>query len=232
MYKIEFDNFFTYSFSSDCVIFGFRDGEISVLLIKRAMEPFKDQWAIPGDLIYPDEDLLDASKRILFELTQLTDIDLHQAETFGKPNRHPQGRVITCAHFALLRIDDFHAEASSWAKEVAWIPIHKVTGLAFDHNVILNSTYDLLKQKLAIEPVCFDMLPEKFTLSEMQSLYEYAFDTVMDKANFRKKIKSIPLKKLSEKQQNVKHRPAQLFSFDQDKFKEMVETNHYNFKMY
>ena len=107
-----------------------------------------------------------------------------------------------------------------------------MTELAFDHNVILNSTYDLLKQKLAIEPVCFDMLPEKFTLSEMQSLYEYAFDTVMDKANFRKKIKSIPIKKLSEKQQNVKHRPAQLFSFDQDKFKEMIETDHYSFKMY
>lgn len=231
MYKIAFDNFFSYSFSSDIVIFGFRDGEISVLLIKRDMEPYKDKWAIPGDLVYPDEDLPDASKRILFELTQLTDIELHQAETFGKPNRHPQGRVITCAHFALLRIDDFHAEASSWAKEVAWIPIHKVNELAFDHNNILSSTYNLLKQKLTIEPVCFDMLPEKFTLSEMQSLYEYAFNTKMDKANFRKKIKSIPIIKHSEKQKNVKHRPAQLFSFDHDTFQEMVEKEHYSFKM-
>ncbi|MFT5819244.1 MAG: 8-oxo-dGTP diphosphatase [Crocinitomix sp.] len=232
MYKIDFDNFFTYSFSADCVIFGYRNGEINVLLIQRAMEPFKDKWAIPGDLVYPDEDLFDASKRILFELTQISDIDLRQAGTFGKPNRHPQGRVITTAHLALLRIDDFHVEASSWAKELAWIPIHKVPQLAFDHNEILESTYNLLKQKLAIEPVCFEMLPAKFTLSEMQSLYEYAFNIVMDKANFRKKIKSIPIKKLSEKQQNVKHRPAQLFSFDQEKFKEIVETDHYTFKMY
>jgi 8-oxo-dGTP diphosphatase len=232
MYKIEFDNFFTYSFSADCVIFGYRDGEINVLLIQRAMEPFKDTWAIPGDLVYPDEDLFDASKRILFELTQISDIDLHQAETFGKPDRHPQGRVITTAHLALLRIDDFHAEASSWAKELAWIPIHKVPQLACDHNEILNSTYELLKQKLAIEPVCFEILPVKFSLSEMQALYEYAFNTVMDKANFRKKIKSIPIKKLSEKQQNVKHRPAQLFSFDHERFKEMVNKDHYTFNMY
>ncbi|MDA7803594.1 NUDIX hydrolase [Crocinitomix sp.] len=232
MYKIAFDKFFTYSFSADCVIFGFKNGEIAVLMIKRAMDPFKDKWAIPGDLVYPDEDLMDASKRILFELTQLTDVDLHQAETFGKPNRHPQGRVITCAHFALLRIDDFHPQASSWAKKVEWIPIHKVPKLAFDHNEILDSTYNLLKQKLAIEPVCFDILPEKFTLSEMQTLYEYAFETEMDKANFRKKIKSIPIIKLDEKQKNVKHRPAQLFSFDRAKFNEMVENDHYSFKMY
>jgi len=232
MYKINFDRFFTYSFSSDCVIFGYKDGQINMLSVKRDVEPFKGKWAIPGDLVYPDEDLLDSAKRILFELTNLTDIDLHQAETFGNPNRHPQGRVITCAYFALLRIDDFHIQAASWAKEVKWIPIHELPEMAFDHDLILNSTYNLLKQKLAIEPVCFDMLPEKFTLSEMQRLYEYAFDTEMDKANFRKKIKSIPLISHSEKQKNVKHRPASLFSFDEITYEKLVAENHYSFKMY
>jgi len=232
MYKIAFDNFFTYSFSSDCVIFGCKDGEINVLLIKRSLEPYKNKWAIPGDLVYPDEDLLDASKRILFELTQLEDIELHQAQTFGNPNRHPQGRVITCAYLALLRIDDIHAEASSWAKELQWVPIHEVPELAFDHNLILDSTYTLLKHKLAIEPICFNLLPEKFTLSEMQQLYEYAFEVEMDKANFRKKIKPIPLTTHGEKQKNVKHRPAKLYSFDVTKYREIVDKEHYSFKMY
>ena len=232
MYKINFDRFFTYSFYSDCVIFGYKDGQINVLSIKRNAEPFKGLWAIPGDLVYPDEDLLDSAKRILFELTNLTDIDLHQAQTFGNPNRHPQGRVITCAYFALLRIDDFHIQASSWAKEVKWIPIHELPKMAFDHNLILASTYALLKQKLSVEPVCFDMLPQKFTLSEMQRLYEYAFETEMDKANFRKKIKSIPLISHCEKQKNVKHRPASLFSFDEVTYDKLVAENHYSFKMY
>lgn len=232
MYKINFDRFFTYSFSSDCVIFGYKDGQINVLSIKRNAEPFKGLWAIPGDLVYPDEDLLDSAKRILFELTNLTDIDLHQAQTFGNPNRHPQGRVITCAYFALLRIDDFHIQASSWAKEAKWIPIHELPEMAFDHNLILESTYALLKQKLSVEPVCFDMLPQKFTLSEMQRLYEYAFNTEMDKANFRKKIKSIPLISHREKQKNVKHRPASLFSFDEATYDKLVAENHYSFKMY
>jgi 8-oxo-dGTP diphosphatase len=232
MYKKNLDSRFTYSFSADCVIFGYKDGQIAVLAIKRNVEPFKDKWAIPGDLVHPAEDLLDAAQRTLFELTNLTDVLLHQGMTFGTPNRHPEGRVITCAYFALLRIDDFNVQASSFAKEVAWIPVQEIPELAFDHNLILESTYGLLKQKLAIEPVCFDMLPEKFTLSEMQSLYEYAFDTEMDKANFRKKIKPIPLVSQREKQKNVKHRPASLFSFDKDAYKDLVSEKHYSFKMY
>ncbi len=232
MYKIDFQNFFTYSFSSDIVIFGYQEGEIHVLLIKRAMEPFKDIWAIPGDLIYPDEDLQDASERILFELTKLRNIELHQAQTFANPDRHPQGRVITCAHFALVRIKDVVAQASSWAEDIDWIPVREVPELAFDHNLILQSTYDVLKQKLATEPVCFDMLPEKFTLHELQLLYEYAFEINMDKANFRKKIKPIPLISLDEKQKNVNHRPAKLYSFDRKRFQEKIEKEHYRFKMY
>ena len=103
--------------------------------------------------------------------------------------------------------------------------------LAFDHNHILESTYEMLKQKLLNEPVCFDLLPERFTLSEFQQLYEYAFQQEMDKANFRKKIKNIPLIALNEKQQNVKHRPAKLFSFDQTTYTELKKDVGYSFKM-
>ncbi|MFK7797137.1 MAG: NUDIX domain-containing protein [Aureispira sp.] len=231
MYKVEFDKLFSYSFSLDAVIFGYKDGEVNVLLIKRAMDPFFGEWAIPGDLIYPDEDMPVAANRILQDLTKLDNIDLHQVQTFGAPNRHPQGRVITCAYLALVKMDNINAEASSWADAVQWVPVHEVGKLAFDHNLIINSTFELLKQKLASHPVCFKLLPEKFTLNDMQQLYEYVFDVAMDKANFRKKIKSIPLIKHNERQQNVRHRPASLYSFDGEKYDKMVSEEHYTFKM-
>jgi 8-oxo-dGTP diphosphatase len=231
MYRIEFNDFFTSAFSVDCIIFGYSQGEIKALLIKRAMEPFENLWAIPGDLIYPDEDLEEAAERVLFELTGLKQIAMHQSQTFGKPNRHPQGRVITVSYFALIRIDDFEVKASSWAGDVQWVSLKNMPELAFDHNHILSSTYDMLKLKLQNEPVCFDLLPERFTLNELQQLYEFAFDQAFDKANFRKKIKYIPLIAHDEKQKNVKHRPAKLFSFDQKTYVDAVTSNHYTFKM-
>ena len=231
MYKIELKDFFTYSFSLDCVIFGFQNGKIHVLLIKRAMEPFKNNWAIPGDLVYPDEDLTNAANRILVELTSISNVDLHQAETFGNPNRHPQGRVITSSYLALLRITDFKATASSWAEELKWQPIDELPELAFDHNLIVLSTYELLKKKMRTEPVCFELLPERFTLNELQQLYEFVFETTFDKANFRKKLKHIHLIKHPEKQLNVKHRPAKLYSFDTNLFQRHNVQSDYQFKL-
>ena len=136
-YKIKFDKFFSYSFSLDCVIFGYIDGKINVMLVKRAMEPYLGEWAIPGDLLYPDEDLPDAASRILSELTKLDNVELHQGRTFGKPDRHPQGRVITNAYFALVKMESIQAKASSWAEQIKWVPIDEVKQLAFDHNEIL-----------------------------------------------------------------------------------------------
>lgn len=231
MYKIEINDFFTSAFSVDCVIFGYEEGEIKALLIERGMEPYNHYWAIPGDLVYPNEDLPDAASRILHELTGLTNVEMHQSRTFGSPDRHPQGRVITISYFALIRITDFEIKASSWAEKAMWVPIKDIPELAFDHNDILNTTYDLLKQKLSVEPICFEMLPQPFTLNEFQRLYEYAFETVFDKANFRKKIKSLPLIALNERQINVKHRPAKLFSFDYSKYLQSVEDENYQFKL-
>lgn len=231
MYRIDFNDFFTSAFSVDCILFGYSEGEIKALLIKRAMQPFENLWAIPGDLIYPDEDLEQAAERVLFELTGLNNIAMHQSQTFGKPNRHPQGRVITISYFALLRIEDFEVKASSWAGDVQWVSLKNMPDLAFDHNHILSSTYEMLKLKLQNEPICFDVLPERFTLNEFQQLYEFAFEQAFDKANFRKKIKYIPLIAHDEKQQNVKHRPAKLFSFDNTTYEEATTQNRYTFKM-
>lgn len=195
------------------------------------MEPYIGEWAIPGDLVYPDEDLPGAACRILTELTKLNNLILHQGQTFGKPDRHPQGRVITTAYFALVKMDLLKVEAASWADEVKWVPVKNIPQLAFDHNLILESTFDLLKQKLQRDPICFDLLPDKFTLNEMQQLYEYAFDRAMDKANFRKKLKSLPLVKLTEKQTRVKHRPATLFTFDAKRYKELTEKGDLFFRI-
>jgi 8-oxo-dGTP diphosphatase len=168
---------------------------------------------------------------VLFELTGLNNIAMHQSQTFGKPNRHPQGRVITVSYFALLRIEDFEVKASSWAGDVQWVSLKNMPDLAFDHNHILTSTYEMLKLKLQNEPICFDLLPERFTLNEFQQLYEFALDQAFDKANFRKKIKNIPLIAHDEKQQNVKHRPAKLFSFDKKEYMAATAQNRYTFKM-
>ncbi len=230
-YKIDFTDFFTSAFSVDCLIFGYKEGKINTLLIKRSVDPYKDRWAIPGDLVYPDEDLPVAAERILRELTGLTNIPMHQAHTFGSPLRHPQGRVITIAYFALVRIEDVSIRASSWANEIKWDPVLEVGELAFDHNEILDATFDRLKKQLSIEPICFELLPEKFTLNEFQLLFEYVKGIAYDKANFRKKIKGIPLVPHTEKQTNVKHRPARLFSFDGQNELERLEQSEWIFKM-
>jgi 8-oxo-dGTP diphosphatase len=231
MYKIEITDFFNSAFSVDCVIFGYSKGEIKALLIQRGMEPYNHELAIPGDLVYPNEDLKEAAERILFELTGLTNINMRQAHAFGQPDRHPQGRVITIAYYALIKIEDFEVKASSWADNVMWIPLNEIPKLAFDHNLILDSTYELLKSKLTTEPVCFEMLPNCFTLLELQQLYEYAFNTSFDKANFRKKIKNIPLVELDLMQKNVNHRPAKLFKFDFETFEESSRELGYQFKV-
>jgi 8-oxo-dGTP diphosphatase len=231
MYKIEFHDFFNAAFSVDCIIFGYEAGQIKALVIKRAMEPYNNYWAIPGDLVYPDEDLPVAAERVLKELTGLDHIPMHQSQTFGHPKRHPQGRVITISYFALVRIDALHVKASSFAEEISWVPINALPTLAFDHNHILESTYEILKQKLHHEPVCFDLLAERFTLHEFQQLYEFAFEQELDKANFRKKIKYIPLIGLEEKQKNVKHRPAKLYKFDRESYQKQLINGDYTFKM-
>lgn len=230
-YKIEFDKFFSFSFSLDCLIFGYRDGKIHVLLIKRAMDPYNGMWAVPGDLIYPDEDLPEAASRILEELTSVKGVKLHQGQVFGHPKRHPQGRVITCSYYALVKIDSIDPVANSWAEDVKWVPLREVGELAFDHNLILESAFEDLKVKLKAHPIAFDLLDEKFALNDLQTLYEYAFDVKMDKANFRKKIKSLPLQNLKEKQQNVNHRPANLYRFNEELYTQMTEEENYVFRI-
>jgi 8-oxo-dGTP diphosphatase len=224
LYSIPVDAFFKSAFSVDCVIFGYHDRELKILLIQRGADPYQNLWALPGDLVYPDEDLDNAATRVLKDLTSLSDIPIRQVSTFGKVNRHPLGRVITVAYLALVERTDLQPHASSWAKDTQWISINELPELAFDHSEILKESYSRLKRLVLTEDIFSKVLPEKFTLTEFQAVFETILDKQFDKGNFRKKLVDFKfLKKLNESQKNVSHRPSLLYSFDEKKFVKMKE---------
>ncbi|MFN5208675.1 MAG: NUDIX hydrolase [Bacteroidota bacterium] len=236
--------------SVDCVIFGFDGDEIKVLLIERKVplgypknRPFRN-LLLPGNLISDDEDLDTSARRVLFELTGLSDIFLEQFYAFGDPERvkneydadwlrsirdEPMARVITVAYFSLVKPDSYQPSASLFAKKAGWYPISAVPPLAFDHNNILNKALVALKDKLKSQPIGFELLPEKFTLGQLQKLYELVLGRELDKRNFRRKIlnKKI-LIPLVEKQKGVPHKQAQLFMFDKETY-EVMRTSYFGF---
>jgi len=217
------DGFFKSAFTVDNVIFGFDDGDLKVLLIKRGEEPFIGRWGLPGYFVNQDEDLDSAAIRILDELTGLKNVYLEQVKTFGGVNRHPKGRVITIAYYSLLKVDDYKLNVSSIATKAKWRSVSEVKELAFDHNEILEACFIRLKQRVRTRPIGFELLPPKFTLTELQHLYESILETQLDKRNFRKKILSMNLLvDLRETQEGVAHRPARLYQFDQDKYDQFV----------
>lgn len=216
---LDVKKYFKNAFSVDCVVFGFSEGKLSVLLITRGAEPYKGLMAVPGDLVDPSEDLDDASVRVLNNLTGLSDLYLEQVGAFGEPDRHPYGRVITVAYYSLIKIDEYQVKASSWAKEADWHVVHTLPELAFDHTRIVNAAKAQLKDKVRREPIGFELLPEEFTLSELQDLYQAVLEQEFDKRNFRKKILSMNLlTDTGNLQDNVSHRPAKLFKFDKSKY--------------
>lgn len=220
---IDLGNFFKSAFTVDNVIFGFDEADLKVLLIKRGEEPYQGKWALPGHFVYSDEDLHSAANRVLEELTGLKNVYLEQVKTFGAVDRHPVGRVITVAYYSLIKIADYNLHASSFAKKAKWHSISKVMDLAFDHAEILDACFQLLKRRVRRRPVGFELLPPKFTLTELQHLYEAILETDLDKRNFRKKILSMNLLvDLKEVQEGVAHRPARLYKFDQQKYQKFL----------
>jgi 8-oxo-dGTP diphosphatase len=225
--------FFKEAITVDNVIFGFDEADLKVLLIKRGAEPYKDAWALPGDFMYPTEDLDTAAGRVLKELTGLQDVYLEQVHTFGTPNRHPLGRVVTVSYFSLVKIDRFKVIPSSFAQKVKWHSVAKMRELAFDHNAILTACFHALKQRIRVRPIGFELLPPKFTLTELQHLYEAILEPKdgLDKRNFRKKIMSMDfIVDLNESQEGVAHRPARLYAFDKEKYEKFVSEG-FNFEL-
>ncbi len=207
------DTFLKALVSVDCVIFGFADNELKVLLIRSDLEIYKDRWSLLGDLVRVAEDLDTAAYRVLKERTGLTEVYLEQVYTFSAPDRHPQGRVISTAYYSLVNIQDHQLKLAH--NELHWHPVKEIPTLAFDHDQILSTCLTRLREKIQEYPIVFNLLPEKFSLRELQSLYEAILDTKMDRRNFRKKFLMMNwLLDIDEYEENVSHRPSKLYRFN------------------
>ena len=208
-------------FSVDCVIFGFDEGELKILLIERNEDPFKDWFALPGNLVDNYESIEGAAERILYELTGLKGIYMEQYHTFGEVGRHPRGRVLTVAYYAMIRLNGQKElkPVSNYARQAVWVNVKEMPELAFDHSKIFKKGFDKIRNKISYQPIAFELLPEKFTLTQLQSLYEVILNKSLDKRNFRKKMLAYDiLKELDEKQKGVSYRAAKLYKFDKRKY--------------
>ena len=205
--------------SVDAVVFGYEEGNISVLLIKRKYDPFKGQWAIPGGFVENHESLEDAVERELFEETGIKINYLEQLYTFGKPDRDPRGRVVSIAYFGLVRPNAFKLYASTDAEQAQWFNINYLPKLSFDHKEILKTAVERLQGKITYEPIGFELLDKKFPFSDLEKLYTTLLGREIDRRNFRKKIVGLNvLDELDEKVSKGSGRPANLFQFNQKRY--------------
>ncbi|AKQ70433.1 putative Nudix-like regulator [Myxococcus hansupus] len=215
----------------DCVVFGLDDDDLKVLLIRRGVEPFAGRWALPGGFVRMEESLDDAARRELEEESGVRPGHLEQLYTFGTPGRDPRGRVVTVAYFALVKLSDHVPHASTDAREAAWFSVWDTPKLAFDHADVLGTALQRLKGKVRYQPIGFELLPPKFTLTQLQRLYEVVLERELDKRNFRKKILAMDLlEELDEVEQDVSHRAARLYRFDHKKYKQLEKAG-FNFEL-
>ena len=220
-----------FNISVDCVIFGYDQSHLKVLLVESDMPQFKGKLSLVGDLLSEGETLRVAAKRILYNTTHLKDVYLEQVEAFSALGRHPYGRVITLAYYSLLMISENEIEDAK-NKKLRWVPIEDIDKMAFDHKEILDTCYNTLKKKLRECPIGFNLLPNKFSLNQLQTLYETVLGITLDKRNFRRKLNSLDLLiDLNESQDDVKHRPAKLYRFDQEKYEQSIETGSLVFEI-
>lgn len=217
--KISHLDYFNIAISVDCVIFGYDKKELKVLLIKSDLREFENKWSLLGDLVKTDEDLESAPYRVLKQRTGLDDVFLQQVYTFGSIDRHPSGRVITTAYYSLINIKDHQLRFSD--NDLHWHSVDDIRDLAFDHKSILQKCLRQLQEQVEDHPIVFNLLPEKFSLRELQELYQAILGIQLDRRNFRKKISLKNwLTDLDEMEDNVPHRPGKLY-----KLKKGVEKN-------
>ncbi len=219
------------SLTVDCVVFGLDEKDLKILLIERGQNPFQGKWALPGGFVHVDETLDDAARRELQEETGVANVFLEQLYTFGAVERDPRERVVSVAYYALVNLDEHDLTADTDASNAAWFELDDLPPLAFDHDHILKMALERLKGKLRYQPIGFELLPKKFTLSQLQHLYELVLNKEIDKRNFRKKILKMGfLEELDEIQKDVAHRAARLYSFNSDKYNNLVKKG-FNFEL-
>lgn len=213
--KINHLDYFNIAISVDCVIFGYEERELKVLLIKSDLEEFSGLHSLLGDLIKTDEDLEAASYRILKERTGMDDVYLEQVYTFGTIGRHPSGRVITTAYYSLVDIS--HQKMKLNHNELNWFKVNEIKELAFDHLKILHTCLGRLRNQVMEMPIVFNLLPDKFSLRELQEVYEAILGIKLDRRNFRKKITIKDwLQDLNEMETNLSHRPGKLYGLKKE----------------
>ncbi len=210
--------------SIDCVVFGFEKSVLEILLIKRARNPNKGSWALPGGFLKKDELIEEATKRILEVTTGVKNIYLEEVSIFDKVDRFPLRRVFTIGFFALISPEHYKLTTGIDTTEVKWFKVSELPELPFDHKHIIDIALTKLRTRVKYRPIGFELLPQKFTLPQLQSLYEVILGKKLDKRNFRKKIMKMNLiKKLNEKDINNIRRAAYLYKFDKNNYNKLVE---------
>ncbi len=208
----------------DCVVFGLDEADLKVMLIQRNIPPFEGKWALPGGFVRVDETVEEAARRELQEETGLEKVFLEQLYTFGDIDRDPRERVVTVAWYGLVRLSDYRVKAATDARAAAWFCRDDLPRLAFDHDQIMETAYQRLQNKVRYQPIGFELLPQKFTLTQLQKLYEIILNRTLDKRNFRKKILGMDiLQELDEVETDVAHRAARLYRFNKQRYREMVK---------
>ena len=209
--KQSHQSYFKIGLSVDCVIFGYDNKELQVLVIKSDLKDFAGQWSLLGDLVRPEENLDEASYRVLQERTGLKNVYLEQVHAFGERNRHPSGRVITIAYYSLIDIHNHKLQVNE--NELTWKPVRTLKKMAFDHRRILDTCLIRLREQIFDKPLLFNLLPAKFALRDLQELYESVLGEPLDRRNFRKKIAVKHwLRDTGETERSVVHRPGRLYA--------------------
>lgn len=207
----------------DCVVFGLLEDQLSVLLIQRAADPYREKFALPGGFVGIDETLEAAARRELAEETNVCDLYLEQLYTFDALQRDPRERIISVAYYGLVRQVNHQPAAGSDARAVAWHRVDQLPALAFDHRAIFDTAYQRLQAKVQYQPIGFELLPRKFTLTQIQSLYETILGRELDKRNFRKKLLAMDLLEPLEEFSRGAHRAARLYRFNRSRYRLLVK---------
>ena len=201
----------------DCVIFGFDDKELKVLLIRSDLKKYEGLWSLLGDVVNETEEIDVAAYRVLEQRTGMSDVYLDQVKTFSHPTRHPGGRVITVAYCSLLNVQHHNLKITD--NELHWHSVSSITEMAFDHLEILQTCHKWLQKMVQENPVGFNLLPDKFSLRELQNLYQAILGIELDRRNFRKKFANMNLLiDLDEMEEDVPHRPGKLYKFNFEKY--------------
>ena len=213
----------TFHVAVDCIIFGFDQSELKLLIHKRRFEPAQGQWSLFGGFVKKDEGLDEAANRVLFELTGLDKIYMEELQSYGKVERDPAARVISVAYYALIPAKEY-SEASSNNHGATWVSMRELPKLIMDHKLMVAKGLRRLKRRASTQPLGFELLPREFTMPQLQALYEAIYQSTLDKRNFRKKILSMDvLIKLNEKDMSGSRKGAYLYRFDKKKYKKLVD---------